>query len=547
MKKHSVIRGIKCTIAVLVVILWVVSIAILGVVTVIRDNLSHVVIVTENTTSGDFYLDVFFPVILPVLITVSCFVFVIGCLGCCGAFTESQILLGWFFFSLLVTFCVELSAGIWRMVDYDLSYNETDIEQLKINIDKYEGENPSALWFTSAWKEVQREFQCCGVDSFEDWLQSHPDLLRSCCPYNIERIQCAHDFGIMEGCGEKLLQYLSSSPYMKSIPYLTAIMGIIQVVAMILTLKLWLTFCFAVKTQYDGYDIDVKHGSHPQRQYHVTHRKGVKLDNTSEVYYFPTLAVYDGHKYRDISRYIPTRSDGARSSSNRSVGCTNNRYLCNIRNEPAAYPRHVKTQYLTTPLSNWVGATQSPKCDLLNESTKHAQDHCIEKSNSAQAELIQKSGIGEYSRLTRSCSSFLIKNGWDCDGESLQNASAEAKTRFAIDRDYGVGATVSERSAHSPMKTKDNLHTIHKSRTSINTMSNANVGHEREPILDKNVNQRPQDVTQLVSFKKLGSTLGSVKKAENDIQVENLPRPKLSDSPTLCFENNAENPRPTNT
>jgi len=63
--------------------------------TVIRDNLSVVALVTEGTGIGDFYLKTFFPVIFPILITVACFLFVIGCVGCCGVFTNSQTLLGW--------------------------------------------------------------------------------------------------------------------------------------------------------------------------------------------------------------------------------------------------------------------------------------------------------------------------------------------------------------------------------------------------------------------------------------------------------------------
>ena len=61
----------------------------------IRDNLSVFALVTEDTGIGDFYLKTFFPVIFPILITVACFIFVIGCIGYCGVFTKSQTLLGW--------------------------------------------------------------------------------------------------------------------------------------------------------------------------------------------------------------------------------------------------------------------------------------------------------------------------------------------------------------------------------------------------------------------------------------------------------------------
>lgn len=60
-----------------------------------------------------------------------------------------------FFFFLLVTFCVELSAGVWRIVEFDLSYNRTDVLQLKTNIDFYYNLETVPSWFEDAWIEIQ--------------------------------------------------------------------------------------------------------------------------------------------------------------------------------------------------------------------------------------------------------------------------------------------------------------------------------------------------------------------------------------------------------
>lgn len=59
-----------------------------------------------------------------------------------------------FFFFLLVTFCVELSAGVWRIVEFDLSYNRTDVLQLKANIDFYVNLETVPSWFEEAWIEI---------------------------------------------------------------------------------------------------------------------------------------------------------------------------------------------------------------------------------------------------------------------------------------------------------------------------------------------------------------------------------------------------------
>ena len=58
---------------------------------------------------------------------------------------------------MLVTFCVELSAGVWRIIEYDLSYNETDLSQLQKNIDTYAGDESAPAWFKDAWTEIHRK------------------------------------------------------------------------------------------------------------------------------------------------------------------------------------------------------------------------------------------------------------------------------------------------------------------------------------------------------------------------------------------------------
>ncbi|XP_002123238.2 uncharacterized protein LOC100186120 [Ciona intestinalis] len=254
MAKRNFNRCIKCSLAVLVLVLWVLSGSVLVLSTYVREDLSQLVLVTEDTSIGDFYLSIFFPVIFPVLVTISCFAFVIGCVGCSGAFTESQLMLGWFFFSMLVAFCVELSAGIWRMVNFKLSYNESDIDQLKLNIQRYarlEANN----WFMKAWAKVHKEYECCGVDSFQDWMNSEPLMLGSCCPTSLSgdrsssggRDACLDFISELDGCGSKLLTDLSSPKSLASMPYITALLGITQVVALILALKLWLSYCFEAK------------------------------------------------------------------------------------------------------------------------------------------------------------------------------------------------------------------------------------------------------------------------------------------------------------
>lgn len=75
---------------------------------------------------------------------------------------HNHVLVSQFFFSVLISFCVELSAGIWRIVKRELHHDAIDLRQLKLNIHHYAAETETNVWFKEAWKTVHEKV-CCNV------------------------------------------------------------------------------------------------------------------------------------------------------------------------------------------------------------------------------------------------------------------------------------------------------------------------------------------------------------------------------------------------
>jgi len=140
------------------------------------------------------------------LIGVGVLVFVVGFLGCVGAFRESSCLLLIYTVLLALVFILEISIGIAAFTlrgPIGAIVREGLVESLS----KYKKEEASKR----AWDYFQREFRCCGADNYTDWkdhyrpVDSVPD---SCCsepkgscgvnalrnPLKISRKSCLNSF-----------------------------------------------------------------------------------------------------------------------------------------------------------------------------------------------------------------------------------------------------------------------------------------------------------------------------------------------------------------
>eukprot|EP00064_Thunnus_orientalis_P002632 superscaffoldBa00000198_g2639 len=94
--------------------------------------------------------------------------FLLGFLGCCGAIRENKCLLLFFFMLILLIFLAELAAAILAFIFREHLTREYFTKELKRH---YQGYNNTDV-FTSTWNAIMTTFDCCGVNSPEDFKDS---------------------------------------------------------------------------------------------------------------------------------------------------------------------------------------------------------------------------------------------------------------------------------------------------------------------------------------------------------------------------------------
>lgn len=111
------------------------------------------------------------------LIIIGVIVAIVGFLGCCGAWKENYCMVTTYAILLAIIFILEIAAGAVAYA-YKGKLEELTKKALDEGIKKYfkGGEERKAI------DNVQKEFECCGVDGYEDYLnQNTTELPKSCC------------------------------------------------------------------------------------------------------------------------------------------------------------------------------------------------------------------------------------------------------------------------------------------------------------------------------------------------------------------------------
>lgn len=170
MAREDSVKCLRCLLYALNLLFWLMSISVLAVSAWMRDYLNNVLTLTAETRVEEAVILTYFPVVHPVMIAVCCFLIIVGMLGYCGTVKRNLLLLAWYFGTLLVIFCVELACGVWTYEqEVMVPVQWSDMVTLKARMTNYG--LPRYRWLTHAWNYFQREFKCCGVVYFTDWLE----------------------------------------------------------------------------------------------------------------------------------------------------------------------------------------------------------------------------------------------------------------------------------------------------------------------------------------------------------------------------------------
>jgi len=142
------------------------------------------------------------------IIVVSSFVLLITFLGCCGALKESRCMLGAY------VFCVVVLVGC-MIGGIVLAGSGTTLEFLKDPIKETMADYGTDDTITSAWDDIQTEYECCGVDGPDDWdIAGVDDLPDSCCSWQEDPVTCKQDTSRLSGCFTKFEDLISQNEHL---------------------------------------------------------------------------------------------------------------------------------------------------------------------------------------------------------------------------------------------------------------------------------------------------------------------------------------------
>ncbi|KAG7173240.1 Tetraspanin-1-like [Homarus americanus] len=202
--------------------------------------------------------------VLYFLMAVGAVMFIMGFLGCCGAFQESQCMLATFFALVFVLFVGQIAAGIWLKINEE-RFTDLAVKSMAKSIQHDYGTNELK---TQAFDVIQTELKCCGSEGPTDWADSRfnganersaleigvagalgsYNVPASCCVTKGTTCDVARKMTIasaipgtihQEGCTEKMLQLLQK--YMYEVLGVVGAILLIEILAMIFSMVLCCT------------------------------------------------------------------------------------------------------------------------------------------------------------------------------------------------------------------------------------------------------------------------------------------------------------------
>ncbi|XP_029000820.1 CD82 antigen-like [Betta splendens] len=213
------------------------------------DNQSFIVVISSSTAVK---------VVCYTLIGVGAFSMLMGFLGCVGAIYEIRCLLGLYFTCLLLILIAQITAGALIYFQKDVVNEEMSNVVSKV-LDNYPGNNSTT---EQAWDFIQRKMECCGWESYQDWLDNmaivnSSQLLFPCSCQNVSLASGNFsDSGFCEaqtpdwpvydmGCADSVEQWVLSNIWF--------ILGICLGVAVIELLGMILSICMCKHVHQEDY------------------------------------------------------------------------------------------------------------------------------------------------------------------------------------------------------------------------------------------------------------------------------------------------------
>ncbi|CAL8080512.1 unnamed protein product [Calicophoron daubneyi] len=122
--------------------------------------------------------------------------------GCCGAYHESQCLLGAYFTILLVIFIGQVTAATLGYIYRDELMKYAD-ERMSEGLEEYSMLRDQRERPTPFMDNIQRMLKCCGLESYQDFKESIPI---ACCDRrvsNCDNLQLDPSEVYKDGCKDK--------------------------------------------------------------------------------------------------------------------------------------------------------------------------------------------------------------------------------------------------------------------------------------------------------------------------------------------------------
>ncbi|XP_015905095.1 23 kDa integral membrane protein-like [Parasteatoda tepidariorum] len=145
-----------------------------------------------------------------ICIVVGCIIFVVAFFGCCGALKYNYYMVLTFALLIIAIIVIELSGAVFAFI-YRGQVQEFLKESMNTSLSQQRKEA------VRIWNEMQSTWECCGVDSAEDYENLKLKIPRSCCKKkmcprrHICPDKCPMSEAWKEGCFPTLLQKIKDS------------------------------------------------------------------------------------------------------------------------------------------------------------------------------------------------------------------------------------------------------------------------------------------------------------------------------------------------